>query len=116
MHARSGTEPCSGLSCNTGNKISIEIYALQLEEESSALSKALSSGDRDLAFSVILHLRKKLSSTDFHMMIRNRFFNLRFGLQVFRLLFILELWGKFRILSTNCVIPNMDKNLGSNGT
>jgi hypothetical protein len=43
---------------------------LQLEEESSALSKALASGDRDLAFSVILHLRKKLSSTDFHMMIR----------------------------------------------
>jgi Vps16, C-terminal region len=42
----------------------------QLEEESSALSKALASGDRDLAYSVILHLRKKLSSTDFHMMIR----------------------------------------------
>jgi anaerobic magnesium-protoporphyrin IX monomethyl ester cyclase len=48
----------------------LAIKYLQLEEESSALSKALASGDRDLAFSVILHLRKKLSSTDFHMMIR----------------------------------------------
>jgi hypothetical protein len=94
MHASSGTEPCSGLSCNTGNKISIEIYALQLEEESSALSKALSSGDRDLAFSVILHLRKKLSSTDFHMMIRNRFYESPFWLTSFPTTFYPRIMGK----------------------
>ena len=50
-----------------------------LGQESQALTRALGSGDRDLAYSVILHLRKNLPSTDFHMLIRkvsldNRYF------------------------------------------
>ena len=43
---------------------------IKLGQEATALSKALSSGDRDLAYSVILHLRKNFSSSDFHMLIR----------------------------------------------
>ena len=43
---------------------------IKLGQEAAALSKALSSGDRDLAYSVILHLRKNFSSSDFHMLIR----------------------------------------------
>ena len=41
-----------------------------LGQESQALTRALGSGNRDLAYSVILHLRKNLPSTDFHMLIR----------------------------------------------
>ena len=41
-----------------------------LGQEASALSKALNSGNRDLAYSVILHLRKNNPSYDFHMLIR----------------------------------------------
>ena len=41
-----------------------------LGQESQALTRALNSGNRDLAYSVILHLRKNLPSTDFHMLIR----------------------------------------------
>ena len=43
---------------------------IKLGQEATALSKALNSGDRDLAYSVILHLRKNFSSSDFHMLIR----------------------------------------------
>jgi hypothetical protein len=43
---------------------------MRLGQEAAALSKALGSGDRDLAYSVILHLRKTFSSSDFHMLIR----------------------------------------------
>ena len=43
---------------------------IKLGQEATALSKALSSGDRDLAYSVILHLRKNFNSSDFHMLIR----------------------------------------------
>jgi len=43
---------------------------VQLGQESVALSKALASGNRDLAFSVILHLKSQLSPSDFHMLIR----------------------------------------------
>ena len=43
---------------------------ITLGQESQALTRALGSGNRDLAYSVILHLRKNLPSTDFHMLIR----------------------------------------------
>lgn len=43
---------------------------IKLKQEPRALDKALKSGDRDLAYSVILHLRKSFSSSDFHMLIR----------------------------------------------
>ena len=43
---------------------------VQLGKESVALSKALNSGDRDLAFSVILNIRMRKSPSDFHMLIR----------------------------------------------
>ncbi len=43
---------------------------VQLGQESAALTRALASGNRDLAFSVILHLRSELSSSDFHILIR----------------------------------------------
>ena len=43
---------------------------LQLEQESTALVLALNSGDRDLAFSVISHLKSELSTADFHILIR----------------------------------------------
>ena len=41
-----------------------------LGQESQALTRALKSGDRDLAYSVILKLRKQLPSTEFHLLIR----------------------------------------------
>jgi len=43
---------------------------VQLGQQSVALSKALASGNRDLAFSVILHLKSQLSPSDFHILIR----------------------------------------------
>ncbi len=43
---------------------------LRLGQEAAALNKALASGDRDLAYHVVLHLRKNMSSSDFHMLIR----------------------------------------------
>ena len=43
---------------------------MKLGQEAAALNKALNSGNRDLAYSVILHLRKNFSSSDFHMLIR----------------------------------------------
>ena len=43
---------------------------IKLGQEAIALNKALNSGDRDLAYHVILHLRKNFTSSDFHMLIR----------------------------------------------
>ena len=43
---------------------------VKLGQESTALHKALASGNRDLAFTVILHLRAVLASSDFHILIR----------------------------------------------
>lgn len=43
---------------------------LKLNQENQALTRALASGDRDLVYSVIVELRKKLPSTDFHMLVR----------------------------------------------
>ena len=43
---------------------------IKLGQEAKALNKALDSNDRDLAYHVILHLRKNFTSSDFHMLIR----------------------------------------------
>ena len=43
---------------------------IKLGQEATALNKALNSLDRDLAYHVILHLRKNFTSSDFHMLIR----------------------------------------------
>ena len=43
---------------------------VQLGQESTALSRALGSGDNDLAISVLLQLKADMSPSDFHIMIR----------------------------------------------
>lgn len=43
---------------------------MQLGQDSQALVRALTSGDRDLAFSVLLHLRNELPSSEFYFIVR----------------------------------------------
>ncbi len=57
------------LECETSVNRQVPLL-IKLGQEAIALNKALNSGDRDLAYSVILHLRKNFSSSDFHMLIR----------------------------------------------